>query len=70
MMLVRLRVIGSILVILSYFVILHISPTIGALGTLIGDMVSLPFFISTKAWDIVVMLCVLIVISASGMLSL
>ena len=70
MMLVRLRVTGSILVILSYFVILHISPSIGALGTLIGDVLSMPFFIYTKAWDIVIMLCVLIAISASGMLPL
>ena len=67
-MLVSLRVMGSVLVILSYFVILHVSPSIGALGTLLGDLVSLPFFIVTKAWDVVIMLCVLIVISASGML--
>ena len=68
MMLVGLRVTGSILVILSYFVILHISPSIGALGTLIGDMVSLPYFLSSKHYDIVIMLCVLIAISISGML--
>ena len=68
-MLVRMRVTGSILVILSYFIILHVSPTLGAMGTLLGDMISLPFFIVTKAWDIVIMLCFLIAISVSGVLS-
>ena len=68
-MLVSLRVMGSVLVILSYFVILHISPSIGAMGTLTGDLLSMPFFIYSKAWDIVVMLCFLIVISISGVLS-
>ena len=68
-MLVSLRVTGSVLVILSYFVILHISPSIGALGTLTGDLISLPYFLHTKHYDIVVMLCVLIVISLSGVLS-
>ena len=68
-MLVNLRVTGSVLVILSYFVILHISPTLGAMGTLTGDLISLPYFLSTKHYDIVIMLCVLIVISISGVLS-
>ncbi len=67
-MLVRLRITGSILVILSYFIILHISPSIGAMGTLTGDVISLPFFISIRAWDIVIMLCFLIAISISGVL--
>ena len=62
---VRLRVIGSVLVIISYFIVLHVSAPLGAVGNMIGDGISLPFFIRTKSWDVVIMLGLLLVISIS-----
>ncbi len=59
------RVIGSCLVIISYFVILHISTTLGAIMMFIADAISVPYFIRTKSWDVVVMLSFLLCISFS-----
>ena len=62
---VRLRVMGSILVVISYFFILHVSAPVGAMGQIVGDSISLPFFIRTKSWDVVIMIAVTVVISLS-----
>ena len=43
------RILGSFLIVTAYFVVLHISATIGALMHLIANVISLPFFIRTKA---------------------
>ena len=47
------RILGSFLIVTAYFVVLHISATIGALMHLIANVISLPFFIRTKAHDLV-----------------
>ena len=59
------RVIGSCLVIISYFVILHISTTLGAIMMFIVDAISVPYFIRTRSWDVVLMLSFLLCISFS-----
>ncbi len=59
------RVIGSCLVIISYFVILHISTTLGAIMMFIADAISVPYFIRTRSWDVVLMLSFLLCISFS-----
>ena len=66
---VSLRIMGSVLVVLSYFVILHVSPTLGVIGNLIGDSITLPYFIETKSWDCVIMIVFLFCISLSKLLS-
>ena len=66
---VSLRIMGSVLVVLSYFVILHVSPTLGVIGNLIGDSITLPYFIQNKAWDVVIMIVFLFCISLSKLLS-
>jgi len=65
---VTLRIMGSILVVLSYFVILHVSPTLGVMGNLIGDSITLPYFVQNKAWDVVIMIVFLFCISLSKLL--
>ena len=59
------RVIGSCLVIISYFVILHISTTLGAIMMFIADAISVPYFIRTRSWDVVIMRSFLLCISFS-----
>ena len=59
------RVAGSVLVVSAYFVILHVSAGLGAGIQLIGDAVTVPYFIRTKSWDVVIMLAFLLVISLS-----
>ena len=61
------RIIGSFLVILAYFVVLHINVTVGVIMHFIADAISIPFFIRTKSWDVVIMLAFLLCISISKM---
>ena len=62
------RILGSFLIVTAYFVVLHISATIGALMHLIANVISLPFFIRTKGYDVVIMLSFLMAISLSKLL--
>ena len=57
------RIIGSFLIVTAYFIVLHVSATVGALMHLIANVISIPFFIRTKAHDVVIMLTFLIIIS-------
>ena len=59
------RIIGSFLIVSAYFIVLHVSATIGAAMHLLANVISIPFFIRTKGWDVVLMLSFLIVISLS-----
>ena len=62
------RILGSFLIVTAYFTVLHISATIGALMHLFANVISLPFFIRTKAYDVVIMLSFLMVISLTKVL--
>ena len=57
------RIIGSFLIVTAYFIVLHVSATVGAVMHLIANVISIPFFIRTKAHDVVIMLTFLIIIS-------
>ena len=57
------RIIGSFLIVTAYFIVLHVSATVGALMHLFANVISIPFFIRTKAHDVVIMLTFLIIIS-------
>ena len=62
------RIIGSFLIVSAYFIVLHVSATVGAAMHLIANVISIPFFIRTKGWDVVLMLSFLIVISLTKLL--
>ena len=55
----------SILVIVAYFVILHVSATTGVMLNLVADTISVPYFMRTRSWDVVIMITFLAVISLS-----
>ena len=59
------RIVGSVLVIVGYFVVLNVNVTVGVVTNLVADALSLPFFIRTKAWDVVMMISFLAVVSIS-----
>ena len=63
------RIIGSFLIVSAYFIVLHVSATLGAFMHLIANVISLPFFIRTKAHDVVIMLSFLIIISLTKLSS-
>ena len=66
---VPMRITGSILVITAYFVVLHINITLGVMLHFVADMISVPYFIRTKSWDVVIILMFLLAISFSKLLT-
>jgi hypothetical protein len=62
---VLLRVIGSVLVVVSYVALVHIDTVLGVRLQLLGDGLAVPFFIRVKAWDVVAMIGVLSFVSVS-----
>ena len=67
--LTTMRIVGSIMVITAYFVVLHVNLTAGVIMNVIADTISIPYFVKTKSWDIVIMLGFLLAISFSKLLS-
>ena len=63
------RIIGSFLIVTAYFIVLHVSATLGAFMHLIANVISIPFFIRTKAHDVVIMLTFLMIISLSKIIT-
>mgnify|MGYP001181261861 FL=1 len=59
------RIIGSILIVVSYFVILHVNVITGTVLHAFADVISIPYFIRTKGWDVVIMLSFMTCISVS-----
>ena len=62
------RIIGSFLIVSAYFIVLHVSATVGAAMHLLANIISIPFFIRTKAHDVVIMLSFLIIISLTKLI--
>ena len=63
------RILGSALVIMGYFIVLNVNVTAGVTINLVGDTISMPFFIRTKAWDVVAMISFMTFVSVSKLLS-
>ena len=64
-----MRIVGSIGVIVAYFVILHVNVLAGVILNFIADLSSIPYFVRTKSWDVVIMLSFLLAISVSKLAS-
>ena len=63
-----MRILGSALVIIAYFIVLHVNVMVGVVTHFVADLISIPYFIRTKSWDVVIMLTFLLVISLSKLL--
>ena len=57
--------IGSFLVVTAYFVVVHVNVVVGTMIHALACIMSIPFFIKTKAWDVVTMLTFMTCISIS-----
>ena len=62
------RILGSFLVVTAYFVILHVSQGYGVIINLIADGITIPYFVRTKTWDVVILLAFMVTISASSLM--
>jgi hypothetical protein len=67
---VTMRILGSGGVIIAYFIILHVNMSLGVFLHLVSDAISVPYFIRTKSWDVVIMISFLTSISTMKLLSL
>ena len=65
---IPLRIVGSIGVITAYFIVLHVNVTVGVCLHFLADLISVPYFIRTKSWDVVIMLTFLLIIGGSKLL--
>ena len=58
----RMRIIDSGLVIVAYFITLHLDVVTGVIANLTAMSISVPYFIKSKAWDVVIMMMFLMTI--------
>ena len=65
----RMRIVGSGLVISAYFITLHLDVVTGVIVHLIAMSISVPYFIKSKAWDVVIMMAFLISIGAGRLVT-
>ena len=65
----RMRVIGSGMVIAAYFITLHLDVVIGVIIHLSAMSISVPYFIKSKAWDVVIMMTFLMTIGTGRLIT-
>jgi hypothetical protein len=68
--LLRVRYIGSMLLILSHFIILYISVPVGVTVMLLSDFICLPYAIRKGYWDITAVIGVYSIINIVRLLTL
>ena len=64
-----MRIVGSGLVISAYFITLHLDVVTGVIVHLVAMSISVPYFIKSKAWDVVIMMAFLITIGAGRLVT-
>ena len=64
-----MRVIGSGLVIAAYFITLHLDVVTGVIVHLTAMSVSIPYFVKSKAWDVVIMMSFLMTIGTGRLIT-
>lgn len=64
-----MRVIGSGMVIAAYFITLHLDVVIGVIIHLSAMSISVPYFVKSKAWDVVIMMTFLMTIGTGRLIT-
>ena len=65
----RMRIIDSGLIIAAYFITLHFDVVIGVAVHLTAMVISVPYFIKSKAWDVVIMMTFLMTIGTGRLVT-
>ena len=65
----RMRTVGSALVIAAYFITLHLDIVTGVAIHLTAMIISVPYFIKSKAWDVVIMMTFLMTIGTGRLIT-
>tara|TARA_B100000925_G_scaffold139350_1_gene104425 strand:- start:250 stop:456 length:207 start_codon:yes stop_codon:yes gene_type:complete len=64
-----MRALGSALIIAAYFITLHLDVVTGVVIHLTAMSISVPYFIKSKAWDVVIMMSFLMTIGAGRLMT-
>ena len=64
-----MRIIGSGLVISAYFITLHLDVVTGVIVHLTAMSISVPYFIKSRAWDVVIMMMFLMTIGSGRLIT-
>ena len=65
----RMRILGSGLVIAAYFITLHLDVVTGVVVHLTAISISMPYFVKSKAWDVVIMFSFIMTIGIGRLLA-
>lgn len=65
----RMRIIGSSLVIPAYFITLHLDVVTGVIVHLTAMSISVPYFIKSKSWGVVIMMSFLMTIGTGRLIT-
>ena len=65
----RLRIVGSGLIIAAYFITLNFDVVTGVAVHLTAMVISVPYFIKSKAWDVVIMMTFLMTIGTGRLVT-
>jgi len=66
----KLRIAGSILEIGGFFIVLHIDILCGLLVHITALAISLPYYVKTRSWDVVLLLGFILITSTSKSMAL
>ena len=65
----RMRIVGSGLIIAAYFITLNLEVLTGVVVHLTAMIISVPYFVKSKAWDVVIMMTFLMTIGAGRLVT-
>ena len=65
----RMRIVGSGLIIAAYFITLHLDVVTGVVVHMTAMSISVPYFIRSKAWDVVITMSFLVAIGAGRLIT-
>ena len=65
----RMRIVGSGLIIAAYFITLNLDVLTGVVVHLTAMIISVPYFVKLKAWDVVIMMTFLMTIGAGRLVT-
>ena len=65
----RMRIVSSGLIIAAYFITLHLDVVTGVIVHMTAMSISVPYFIRSKAWDVVITMSFLVAIGTGRLIT-
>lgn len=66
----KLRIAGSLLEIAGFFVVLYLNIEVGLLVHMTALLITLPYYVRTSSWDVVLLLTFILCVSGSKLMAL